>query len=498
MKPTHLIFLILLTVSCLRPLHAQEMLGTTLGNYSGVNGIQLNPASMLSSKSYLDINLIGADVFFDNNYLYLDKKQYRFTKFFLSSFEVPEGDGETTTVSGLKLVQDIGKSNKNAYQQFRVNGPGAMLVVGKHAFGLTTGVRSVISMKNLPYDLANFAYFGLTYTPQQDINFQHDRSARGAAMTWAEIGLTYATDLYKRNFSRISAGISVRRLFGYAGFYAKINDADYLVPNDTTLVINNLNVEMAYSLPMDYNVNEYWNESFFKGGGFGFDLGVTYTRYSRIQSNGYFNHLCAQSYEDYIYRLGIALIDIGAIRFKEHAQTMAIENRGSTWMNVNQVRFTSISQFADTLSWKFYGDNTSAYTGDKFYLWLPAALSIQFDYHYYRNWYVNGSLIYGISMAPGALTRPAQISVTPRYETNWFEANLPLSLYDWSLPRIGLSLRFYYLTVGTEKLGQFFNFRNFSGMDFYFSIHYFFEKGKCRKQKQDGCMNAERRYVSGN
>ena len=49
----------------------------------------------------------------------------------------------------------------------------------------------------------------------------------------------------------------------------------------------------------------------------------------------------------------------------------------------------------DTISYQFYGDNTSAYAGDQFKVWLPSALSVQFDYHYLGPWYVNASLIYG-------------------------------------------------------------------------------------------------------
>ena len=495
MKLRHFFFTLIFTASLCSSVSGQEMLGTVLGNYSGVNGIQLNPGSMLNSRTYLDINFLSADFFVDNNYLYLDKREYRFTRFFQSTLEFPIHDGLYGT-GDRQFYQNDGKGNKNAYQQFRVNGPGAMLIVGRHAFGLTTGFRSVLSLDRVPYDIANFAYMGLTFTPQQNINFSNNQSSRGAEMTWAEIGLSYAYSLYQRNFDKVTIGLSVRRLFGYAGLYTKMNSTDYIVPNDTTLHVNNLNAEFGYCLPVAYDKNEFWNEKLFKGGGFGFDLGVTYTRYLRPHYGEYFDQLCAQPYEDYVYRLGVAFIDIGAIRFKDHAVKMAIQDKGSDWENLSDIQFRNIQQFSDTISWKFYGDKTSAYKGNNFYIWLPGALSIQFDYHYYKNWYVNGSFIYGFNLAPGSLSRPAQLSITPRYETSWFEANLPVSFYDWYLVRMGLSLRFYYLTIGTEKLGQFFNFRNFSGLDFYFTFHFFLEKGNCKKQKQKGCLDSERKFSS--
>ena len=78
------------------------------------------------------------------------------------------------------------------------------------------------------------------------------------------------------------------------------------------------------------------------------------------------------------------------------------------------------------------------------------------------------------------MTRPAELSVTPRFETSLFEVHLPVSLYEWTQPRIGLALRVYGITVGTEKLGGFFHVSNFTGMDFYFSVKLFFNKGNCR------------------
>ena len=491
------LFSLLLAAASSFSASGQEMLGTTLGNYSGVNGIQLNPSLMLNSKTYLDINLLSGDFFVENNYLYLDKHDYRFSRFFRSTSEFPVHEGLYGTGDRM-FYQYENSMDKNVYQQFRINGPGAMLIYGRHAFGLTTGFRSVISIHNMPYDIANFAYMGLNYRPQQNINYIDRRRSKIAEMTWAEIGLSYAYSLVQKNFSRITVGMSVRRLFGYAGLYTTINNADYLVPNDTTINVHNLNAEFGYSLPISYDKNELWNEKLFKGGGFGFDIGVTYTRLTRRYSTEYFNSLCSQRYDDYLYRVSFALIDIGAIRFTDHAVKMAVENKDADWVNLGSFKFQNLQQLGDTISWKFYGDNTSAYKGNKFYIWLPSSLSMQFDYHYYRNWYINGSLIYGFTMAPGSLSRPSQLSITPRYESNWFEANLPVSFYDWYLVRMGLSLRFYYLTIGTEKLGQFFNLRNFTGMDFYFSIHYFFEKGICGKRKQKGCLDDEHKYYSRN
>jgi hypothetical protein len=315
-------------------------------------------------------------------------------------------------------------------------------------------------------------------------------------LTWAEVGISYAYTFLARNFNKITAGITIHRLFGYSGAYLYGNKVDYIVPNDSTISVHNADAQLGYSIPLNYDKNAVWNDKLFTGHGFSGDIGITYTRLSEIYSEDYFTTLCSQQYNDYLYRLGVALIDVGAIRFNTHSEKYSIDNKSSYWDNVNHFSFKSIHQLMDTISYKFYGDKKAAFRGNSFYMWLPSALSIQFDYHYFKRWYVNASLIYGFDLSPASVSRPSELSITPRYESRGFEADLPLSLYDWNKPRIGLALRYYYLTIGTEKLGEFFRISNFTGFDLYFALHFFLDKGNCPKGKSKGCREIDYRIKS--
>ena len=462
------------------------MLGTAVGNYSGVNGIQLNPSAMNSSKSWLDIHLVSGDAFLQNNYIYLSKNEFVIWDVFKPGFELPSHEEDYGTEVRPFYRYDYAR-RKDFFINIRINGPGAMLVWRDHAFGLHTAARSVSSIRNVPPDLANFMYLGLNYNPQHNINYKTNKRFSVAQMSWMEAGLSYAYKVYGRGFNRIDAGISIRRLFGLAGFYTVVDDLDYVVLDDSTMQINNLQADYAFSLPIDYNSNSnsmgMVTDPLFSGGGWGFDLGVTYTRLKKHHQKQYFDKLCAQQYEDYLYRIGMALIDVGGITFKDRAQKYRIDNQASYWENLNHFDFQTVNQLMDTISYQFYGDPTASYAGDKLTLWLPSALSIQADYHYRNNWYVNGSLIFPVHFSKASLSRPAQLAVTPRYESYWFEANLPVSLYDWYQLRMGLSLRFYILTIGTEKLGTYLGLSNFNGMDIYFSVKVPLKKGTCRSKK---------------
>jgi hypothetical protein len=485
LRLTGLLFLILLSGSS----RGQEMLGTTLGNYAGINNVQLNPSGMIGSKQWLDIQLIGLDVSIQNNYLYLAKDEFVLWDVFKPGFVLPSHDEDYGT-EVRNFYRYDNTNRKNALIQLRVNGPGAMLLWDKHAFGIHSGARSVTSMRKLPVDLANFMYLGLNYKPQQNILFQHDKRFSMTQMSWFEVGLAYATEVYGRGYNRIDAGISVRKLFGLAGMYVVVDDLDYMVLDDSTMMIENLNARYGFSLPLNYTSNDIGVQidPLTAGGGWGLDLGVTYTRLKKVHQTRYFDRLCEQPYEDYLYRIGVSLIDIGAITFKNRAQTYQIENQSALWENLTHFDFQTIDQLMDTISYQFYGDPNTAYQNDRFTMWLPSALGVTFDYHYRNNWYANAALVLPFRMSPISVTRSALLAITPRYESYWFEANMPISVYDWSQLRLGLSLRFYVLTIGTEKLGPFLGLSNFNGMDLYISLKLPLDKGRCgRGGKKQFC-----------
>lgn len=482
-----LFLLMLLSVSGYR-VAGQVSTGDISGNYAGLNAVRYNPSSMHHSKAWLDIRLVGVNFFLENNYLFIHKNDYRFTRILNPGNDWPV-HREPYVVGDRFLYRHDNYREKSAYGRTEVSGPGMMIIWKNHAFALSSSFRNVVSVKNLPADIANFSWLGLSYSPQYNIRYDSRLPVKIAGLSWAEIGLSYAYKWYYNGIHSLSAGVTVKRLLGTGGFFFYAGDMDYTVPDDSTILIHNMRASAGFALPLNYQDNGLSLDPMFKGGGFGIDLGFTWQRLLRYHGEMPYHSVCAQPYEEYWYRIGIGLVDLGGIRFRENARTFDIEDRSSRWDNLDDLPFSNLNSFLDTLSYQFYGDRESAWRENSFFTWLPAVITASIDYRIDRHWYFNSLLQYGLAWNAKSPVQPAVLSLSPRFESAGFEVSLPFSLYEWTKPKLGLAIRVHGITVGTDKLGSFFNLSNFSGMDLYFSIRFFLRKGQCNFREEVHCSD---------
>jgi len=480
-------------VSNLQPVFPQEMLGIVNSSYAGITGSVINPAVSVTSPYYIDINLVAADIFFENNYIYMAKEEYRFSRFFSKDPQFPTHGEENNLI----VYDYYNTKDKKAYSNLRLIGPSFSVTAGRHSFGLVTGARVVMSAKNVPYEIAKFGFHSLEYPPQYDINYVDNRAIKNAELGWAEFGFNYSYVLKQQGRNYWAVGTTFKILRGYAGGYFSTDNIDYIVLDRDTLIVHNINAEAGYSLPINYETNEYLNSPFFKGKGIGLDLGVIYQKNKNNVRNDHVTKLCSQTYTPYKYKIGISLLDIGRVKFKENSEKLIFNDASTYWPGITWLEYTNIRDLTDTVSQMFYGNNTQLVQQGDIKVALPTAISIQADYNYNKNWYINGSIIYPVQLSKSGIIRPVIFGITPRYQTANFEASLPLTLYDWTRPRIGISARYRGFFIGTDKLSGFFHYTDFTGIDFYFGIKFSILKGDCRKNTpEDNCGYDEyKKYI---
>ena len=442
-------------------LTAQQNLGVRNSNYAGIQGSLLNPSSIADSKLKWDLNVMSVGEVFDNIFLYAPKNS-------LSFFGIKKIIKGSIDENLFYTHFDAQNPNQlyNVTLSAEAFGPSFFLKIKKnHWIGLTIAGRAYANIKNISGGAAQnaFDYFlnkGLWNT---DL---HDNTARINSMGWFQYGLHYATVLYNNGRDELKAGISLNYLQGIAAAYVKNTNINYKIIDTSNFIFSNSSVDYGRT---DFKEDRKLND----GHGLGADIGFTYV------------HLDPQK-NNYIYRLGLSVIDVGSINFNRNASSYHLQTDSANFANWHQLKFSGNTQLDQTLSAVFYhGDSTRSLTSDHFKMGLPAAISVQADWNIYKDYFLNATVIKGLGHNSGqGVTRPDIYSIAPRYETKWLEVSIPVSLiyYGHLQPRVGLAVRAGYFFIGGDAIGPLLKLNNLEGVDFYTGIHYFIaEKQKTLK-----------------
>jgi len=450
-------------------IYAQLSLGLVNGNYAGSASIQLNPASMANSKLKADINIFSFHAFAENNYLYFPSRQSSFIKLFNGAYDYhympkPYGQGERNVYA---YYED--ESLKNFYVNSRVSGPSVMFAVQDHVFAVNTAFRVMSSTRRLPYDMANFSFYGMDFKPQHNVNYAHDNYDM-ASMAWWEIKFSYATVVSRNRNNHWSAGISIGPAFGYSGAYMSGGETRYIAYNDSILNVEQLNGEYGFSIPLDYqdDIVDFYNPVV-RGYGWGMDLGISWQFRERPYPKRIPRNCYKKRFEDYKLKVGFSLLDIGWVNYTKNAERHVFENVHNNWINVNLLEYDNMRDELNTTSEMFYGDPDASLRGHSIKIYMPASVSIQVDYHLTDWWYLNGVLIIPAKYTSPMIERPVVMAVTPRFESRFLEVNIPVILYDFRYPMVGFSVRLDGFTIGTDNLGSFLSNKDFTGSDIYIS-----------------------------
>ena len=464
-------------VALVLPLYPQEFTGLGSGNYSGVNSVLVNPSAALLQRSWLDVRLIGAGLFIGNDYVYIPRTDFNLTDLLKKNYQLPrygEYERPILVTSGTGLYQ--------AYTDNRLLLPAVLYADMSRRFALAFSVQSrfVGEGARIPYDIANFSYYGLQYTRQQKIEY-NDFNIRVSGLAWSEIGATVAAVLRRERFDLWTGGVTLKYLLGHGGFYSLVDNVRYVVLNDSTIDIRNLSGEAAFAAPMDYSTNSFpGGQSYIQGKGVGIDIGLTFLRTPREIKRLMPQQVCATKFDEYTWRLGISLLDFGLISFNKNARKHAFVNASYFWENANDLNYTYFQDAVNDFSTRLTGSPNGSLVDTSFSMGLPTALSVQYDRKLQRNWYLYAGMVKGLAMLGDAsVHRPDQLMLIPRYETRFFEASFPLTLYRYVKPRLGLSLRVGTFTIGTDNLGGFIRQGNFKSADIYFSLRISLRKGHC-------------------
>ncbi|GAB5423880.1 MAG: hypothetical protein Crog4KO_10270 [Crocinitomicaceae bacterium] len=432
--------------------HSQNNFGSLHSNFTPTNSVFVNPSSILDAKVWLDINVVGAGSYVNNNLIYLEDQNW-----FGIARDARRG---TIDISEDDLQFNQSRRKYHAYNRNFVHALAGVWSQGDFAAGLSTGVRSYTDARGIPDYVAQFIENGVSdYTVQHDIRYELQR-ARVATSQFGEIKGTFAYTFLKRSRDMFMVGASISKFFPIAGGGANIYNVDFLVDNDSLISYNDFEVDAMYTPNPQFNTGKGW----------GLDLGFTYQRMLGEASTYYPNSAkfgCREN--QYKYKIGVSIMDLGSIKFPEDQILYA----GYNFSNFNWEDYQDAEANEDNATDIFAQQENNIAQGNVRQpnkMSLPTFISAQLDYNVWASRiYVNATWIQGIPAGRRTfgVRHANSLSVTPRYESPWIDFALPISLYEYRYPQLGAALRLGPLTIGTDKLISWFANTNLYGADIY-------------------------------
>lgn len=442
---------LLLPLLCSSFAIGQDNFGALNGNYTPTNSLYLNPSSISSSKVWLDLNIAGIGFYSNNDLVYLDKQKWISTLKKIGKKE--------SKLSDLDLGFNSGKEEYQGYNRNFVSGFSGVWSQQNHGVGLSTGVRSYTDVRGIS-SLAAFFLENESLPDNLDTDTTYNVGGlRLNSMHFGEIKATYSYTFLKGKRSVLSGGVSISKFFPIAGAGYTVQELNFRLEPENSNLEYNLESESMYTPKAKLRSN----------GGYGFDLGFSFQSMMGGERKNHKNSWGMGCQKDlYRYKIGVSIIDVGYVKFPEdevHAENYAIDD----WIEAESIDEISSVNLLNELE-QHEANTTEGKIQKPNRMSLPTFVSVQFDYNVWDSkFYINGTWIHGLTNSSDkfAVRHAHSLSIVPRYETFLFEFAIPISLYEYEQPQLGLSARFGPITLGTDNLLNWLKTKKIYGADFY-------------------------------
>lgn len=410
-------------------------------SYAGALGVHNNPASIVNTPFSWDVVVFGAQLQNSTN-----------------AFSIHNYSLLSSPANSLYHV-DNGQYGRKINIDFNLNLLNARIALNRKsgiAFGIN--LRSYTNLKTSPYNYIDTLHNATEFFKvNQGIS---NITGTFLSSSWLEAYLSYARTLADNSFGRLNAGITVRVSRGISGAYANINNANFTQTNTPAYTISSANVIYAYSGNYDTwqsgntngtNVKNFIN---YTQGGASFDAGVEYL----VKPQGTTSFDTDEDYNDYDWKLGVSLMDVGGNQYKYGAQSRVISGiktgiSGQTLDKTFDSTVTSLSRFNDSLSTLVNASNAAG----RFTVLNPMRLVVNVDHYLTGNYYLNADLSLNIPLS--ALKKNylqvkefTLLTVTPRWEKKRFGFYLPIQYNTQNQFWVGGAVKAGPLLLGLHNL----------------------------------------------
>ncbi len=432
----------LLTFILIFSASAQDFVGYHASNYAGINRVGFQPAAIADSRLHVDVNLLSISFLGSNNYAYLDP-------FLITNLDVDMD----STFNDTFIKENFNGKPKCLFINMYAQLPSFMISLPQgRGIGFSTAFRSVTNIDDLDEEVIRFS---------REIQDEPDRWKDNRIddyfgiyhHTWFEYNLHYAQVVMDQNEHFLKAGGSLKLLQGIQSFYFAGNNIGYNVnaQDDNSIDVSGQLIS-GYSTGLDLNDGGL-NLS---GLNLGLDLGVVYEFRPNYKDYKYDmdgkTDMWRRDLNKYLLKVGLSILDIGSVKYNYGSNSGTYSTAGST-VDTGDIELDE----GDLLN-GLYGiiDDYTDYspTTGSYRVGLPTRIALEADYNFYGNFYANLTPI--ISFRQGSSNHEkihylSSIALTPRFETTYFEAAIPITYDPIRKLNAGFSVRVGPLTVGASN-----------------------------------------------
>ena len=459
------IFLSLFAFASFCSANAQSYLGYVHDNYAGVQGVLYNPASIVDSRFKTDINLFSISSSVTND-LYGVK-----------IFDVFK-DGYDFDLEAKKSFSNA----NNAAFNTDVMGPSVMFnIAPKHSLAIFTRARAFINVVDVNGQVIN----DITKDNSSTFPTATLGSPNAVGNSWGELGISYAAVLYQRGQHFLKGGITAKYLQGVANYHFQGTNISVKYDDFGNPFLDRFTTtgDAVYGSSQDFSTNSDL-EIDSKSRGFGVDLGLVYEwRPEYTADRADINDL--KEVNKYKLRFGISVTDIGSMKYDK-----GVRNSYDLTGTFTQDDFDDYDNFDEFMK----GEFTPTVINGTVKSYLPTALHADVDWNIHNKFYLNANGDLGV-VSKNKLNQNSianRVSLTPRYESKWFSAYVPISYMDYSKQaQVGLGLRTGVFFIGSGSVVSNLVSKSSKAADIHLGFKIPVYQKKAKDQDGDGILDKD-------
>jgi len=417
---------------------AQTFPGYNNSNYAGIYGVFSNPASAAGYRYKWDVNIIGADVNAGNTYVSVPKSVL---------FNMPD----SLRLNRDYFVDQGANRKQNGWEMAEIVLPSVLYAIDeKQSVSFVWRMRSSSNGGNATTPIANF--FGVNFPNTDYLGTNLSIPQLGVSShIWHELGFSYARVIKETYSGRLKGGITLKLLSGVAAGYAAVKDVNFRLNSNRDASITSGTLYYGYSKELDdWQSPAQKNLKLFNNNGIGADIGVIY---EYRPDNGGFGAYEGSDADEYKFRIGASVTDIGRIKYTKGANNadLSLVKDHVVPKDVEYRKNESLQQYARRLNNYF----TPKATDSTFNMMLPTALNLMGDYNIDGRFFVSANAVIALTGGQRDLSKThalTQFNITPRYETYLFGAYLPMTINRNGQADVGAGIRIGPLLIGSSTI----------------------------------------------